>query len=72
LELFTAAINARLSTYIEGCGILGDEQAGFKEGFITLEHIFALHFIVNLDLYHRKRLYCAFPDGKKAFDSGSN
>ena len=42
-KLFTAAINARHTSYLESIGILGDEQAGFRAGCSTLDHIFVLH-----------------------------
>ena len=44
-KLFTAAINARLTSYLESIGILGDEQAGFRGGCSTLDHIFVLHIV---------------------------
>ena len=67
-KLFTAAINARLTSYLESIGILGDEQAGFRAGCSTLDHIFVLHSLIEVYLSSRKRLFCAFVDYKKAFD----
>ena len=67
-KLFTSIINSRLSQYIEALGILGDEQAGFREGYSTIDHVFTLHAIIDLYLHKRKRVYCAFIDYKKAFD----
>ena len=67
-KLFTACINARLSLYLECAGILGSEQAGFRDGHSTLDHIFTLHGLIDLYLNDRKRIYCAFVDYKKAFD----
>ena len=67
-KLFTACINARLSLYIESAGILGSEQAGFRNGHSTLDQIFTLHGLIELYLNRRKRIYCAFVDYKKAFD----
>ena len=66
--MFTAAVNTRLSAYLEGAGILGEEQAGFREGYSTLDHIFVLNSLIDLYLSRKKRLYCAFVDCKKAFD----
>ena len=66
--MFTATLNSRLSFFLEGAGILGEEQAGFREGYSTLDHIFLLHSILNIYFSHRKRLYCAFIDYRKAFD----
>ena len=67
-KLFTAVINARLNTFLESNSILGMEQAGFRHGFSTIDHIFALHCIAAYYTAKRKRLYVAFLDYKKAFD----
>jgi len=67
-KLFTSCINVRLSEYVELAGILGEEQAGFRRGYSTLDHAFVLHSLVELYLFRKKRIYCAFVDYKKAFD----
>lgn len=67
-KLFTAILNKRLSDYVEVTGILGEEQAGFREGYSTTDHIFTLYSIIDLYLHKGKRVYCAFIDYKKAFD----
>ena len=51
-------INYQSTSYIEGRGMLGDDQGGFREGFSTREHIFALHSIVYLYLSHPKVVLC--------------
>ena len=67
-KLFTAVIDSRLTAYLEKAGMLGDEQAGFRAGYSTIDHVFVLHCLIDLYLSQRKRLYCAFVDYKKAFD----
>ena len=67
-KLFTSCLNNRLSNYIEALGILGEDQAGFRSGYSTLDHIFVLHSVIDLYLFKKKRLYCAFVDYRKAFD----
>ena len=71
-KLFTAAINDRLTNFVELNKIIGEEQAGFRAGYSTQDHIFALHTIIDIylnKLNNRKtRLYCAFIDYQKAFD----
>ena len=67
-KLFTAVVNQRLTLYLEGQGLIGDEQAGFRSGHSTLDHIYVLNSIAELYSSHHKRLYCAFIDYKKAFD----
>ena len=67
-KLFTAVLNNRLKFYVEATGIIGDEQAGFRRGFSTIDHVFVLNSILELYLRKKKRIYCAFVDYKKAFD----
>ena len=69
-KLFTALINERLTKFTNENNIIGEEQAGFRAGYSTYEHIFALQAIIDLYLnkFKRKRLYCAFIDYQKAFD----
>jgi hypothetical protein len=68
-KLFTRLINSRLSNYLEANHIIGEEQAAFREGYATTDHIFTLHAAIELLLQKNKRIYCAFVDYKKAFDS---
>jgi exonuclease III len=68
-KLFTSVINSRLETFLNNAGYIGPEQAGFKKGFSTTDHIFLLHGLIELYLKKHKRMYCCFVDYKKAFDS---
>ena len=67
-KLFTALINSRLAKFLHASGTIGDEQAGFRAGHSTLDHVFTLQNIIDIYLQKRKRVYCAFIDYKKAFD----
>ena len=70
-KLFAALINERLTTFTNENNIIGEEQAGFRSGYSTHDHIFALHSIIDIYLNkfnRKKRLYCAFIDYRKAFD----
>ena len=70
-KLFTSAINERLTTFVELNKVIGEEQAGFRSGYSTQDHIFTLHSIIDIYLNKfstTKRLYCAFIDYQKAFD----
>ena len=67
-KLFTSVINNRLTDYIESVGIIGEEQAGFRQGYSTIDHMFVLNSILEIYLHKKKRVYCAFVDYKKAFD----
>ena len=68
-KLFTCILNNRLFNYLESLGLLCEEQAGFRKGYSTVDHIFNLKCIIDLYLFRRKKLYCAFIDYRKAFDS---
>ena len=67
-KLFTSILNIRLTNYIDNVELLGEEQAGFRERYSTMDHIFVLNCIIDLYLRNGKRLYCAFVGYKKAFD----
>ncbi|MEW8548698.1 MAG: reverse transcriptase family protein, partial [Candidatus Thiodiazotropha sp.] len=68
-KLFTSILNQRINLFLEEYGILGEEQAGFRKHYGTTDHIFNLKCIIDLYLCKKKKLYCAFIDYKKAFDS---
>ena len=68
-KLFTSVINARLELYVQQNGIVGVEQAGFRRGFSTIDHVFALQNIIQFYTSLGRRLYCCFVDYKKAFDT---
>ena len=61
-----------LTEFVNVNKIIGEEQAGFRSGYSTHDHIFTLHAIIDLYLNmfnkKQKRLYCAFIDYSKAFD----
>ena len=67
-KLFTSCLNSRLTNFLENKKELGEEQAGFREGYSTLDHIFVLHSLIDFYLDKNKRIYCLFVDYKKAFD----
>ena len=41
-KLFAAVLNERFTMFLESSGTIGDEQAGFRAGFSTMDHIFVL------------------------------
>ena len=67
-KLFTSLLNTRLYNYLTTEGILGNEQAGFRKDYSTLDHILTLHILSNFYINNGKQLFCAFIDYKKAFD----
>ncbi len=68
-KFFTMVLNNRLSIFLEINNLLGEEHAGFQAGYSTLDHVFTLHCIIDLYISKKKKLYCAFVDYRKAFDT---
>ena len=66
-KLFTACLNSRISHFLFNNEIIGYEQAGFRPGFSTLDHIFTLHTIIEYYKCKNRRVNCAFVDYSKAF-----
>ena len=66
-KLFTSLINQRLSKFLDSNSLLGEEQAGFPDGYSTIDHTLTLNLIIEYLLSKHKRLYCAFVDYHKAF-----
>ena len=59
-KLFTSFINRRVSMYLEEYDLIGEKQAGFRSGYNTLDHIFSLKCITDIDLSKNKRLFTVF------------
>ena len=59
-KLFTSALNNRITFFLERFDSIGEEQAGFRAGYSTMDHVFVLNSIIDIYLYKRKRIYCAF------------
>ena len=68
-KLFTAILNTRLNNFVTYHNILEENQAGFRSGYSTVDHIFTLHVLSEILKHNKKKLFCAFIDFSKAFDS---
>lgn len=68
-KLFTAILNLRLNNFLQFHNILEENQAGFRGGYSTTDHIFTLHTLTEILKFKKKKLYCSFIDFSKAFDS---
>jgi len=68
-KIFTGVLNKRINNWIENNNILSDTQFGFRSGRSTVDAIFVLNATIQKILNEKTRLYCAFIDLKKAFDS---
>ena len=68
-KLFTSILNARLNKFLDAHNILEENQAGFRAGYSTMDHIFVLHALTEIAKTQKKKLFCSFIDFSKAFDS---
>jgi hypothetical protein len=68
-KVYAAVINARLQRWVELNNITGEWQAGFKKGYSTIDHMFTLLASVQKQFSSNRKLYVAFIDFEKCFDS---
>ena len=68
-KLYSAIINNRLQTWVKDNNITGEYQAGFKKDYSTIDHMFTLVAFVQKQFSLNRKLYVAFIDFEKAFDS---
>ena len=69
-KLFTSILNVRLNNFIEQNVILEENLAVFRKGYSTTDQIFILHALMDiLKTKKKQKLFCAFVDFRKAFDS---
>ena len=67
--MYTRILDTRLSSYVETDNVISNEQVGYREGFSLTEHIFTLHSLIQRQFSNDRKLYVAFVDYKKMFDS---
>ena len=68
-KVFSVIINNRLQEWIEEYNLTGEHQAGFKKGYSTVDHMFTLLAHIQKQFSFNRKLYVAFIDFEKAFDS---
>ena len=68
-KFFTLCINIRLGKYLESRGFIAEEQAAFREGYGTMDHVFVFNEIINFYIHNKKKLFACFIDYEKAFDT---
>ena len=68
-KLFTSIINTRLKNYVESNNIINDYQTGFRSGYSTIDNMFILQTLIQILHNKKKKLFCAFIDLKRAFDT---
>ena len=68
-KLFTSIINKRLTEWCDTNNIIPDAQFGFRKGLSTTDAVYCLTSVIQHMINSNKRLYVAFIDMKKCFDS---
>ena len=68
-KLFTKILNNRLSNFLEENDILTPAQAGFRKSFSTTDNLFVIYNLMQILHSRKQKLYCAFIDFTKAFDT---
>ena len=67
-KLYSYILNKCLTQWIEDNKMLNEAQAGFRQGYSTIDHVFTLLALVQKQLLNHGKLYVCFIDFKKAFD----
>jgi hypothetical protein len=70
-KLYSFILNKRLTKWMEINNVIGEEQAGFREGRSTTDHVFTIISCIQKQLLRHRKLYVAFIDFRKAFDTVS-
>lgn len=69
-KFFTSLLNSRCFNWVNSEGLLTEYQAGFRQGYSTVDNIFNLASMVHLRLNeNRGKLYSFFVDFSSAFDT---
>ena len=68
-KLYSRIINDRLQTWVNMNDIIGECQAGFKKGYSSVDNMFTLLACIQRQFSLKRKLYVAFIDFEKAFDS---
>jgi hypothetical protein len=72
-KCFTSILNKRLYSWLEENKMIVENQAGFRKKYSTTDHIFTLYSAIQKCLNKKgQKVYVAFVDFRKAFDSVSH
>lgn len=58
-----------MTEYANRVELILENQAGFRKKYSTVDHIFSLYSLIELSKTFKTKLFCAFIDFEKAFDS---
>jgi len=66
---FTTVLNQRIVSFCENNNVISEAQFGFRKVLSTVDAVFILLNILQKFLSNNTRLYCAFVDMCKCFDT---
>ena len=58
-----------MNNFLDANKVLNENQAGYRKKYSTTDHVFVIKTLIDLYLSNKKKLYCAFVDFEKAFDT---
>ena len=68
-KFFNAILNGRLNEFSESLSVLSENQSGFRQGYSTSDNTFTIQSFFEILKCKKKKMYCAFVDFMKAFDT---
>ncbi len=68
-KIYTSVLNSRVTKWCEQQGVLSEEQAGFRPGRSTVDHLFAVSEVLRMRRSRMKETHCCFLDIRKAYDT---
>lgn len=69
-KVFASLLHNRLNNWVHSHQIISEFQAGFRKGYSTIDNIFNLTSMIQLQLSKKgAKLYCFFVDFSSAFDT---
>ena len=68
-KLFTAVLSERLTKFSDAFLLLNENQCGFRKGYSTIYNLFIIHSLFEILKFKKKKMFCAFIDFEKAFDT---
>ena len=66
---FTVKYCMRMRNWVKECNRISEFQAGFREGYSTLDNVFVLMSLINDSLKNKRGNFFVFVDFKMAFDT---
>ena len=68
-KIYGSIINKRIQNWVNEKNITGEQQAGFKSGYSCIDHVYTLLACVQKQFVNNRKLYVAFIDFEKCFDT---